>query len=148
MVDTWPIAKNGQKMKVVALYCSFPNLVELCSKVLLLLRYDVKDFEKCRIFFLFFCIFLHENKTKQDNFTTFRKLKERATIIVLWEKWPKKEGACPKWETDTDRLQSLPIDYKRPQKVGHGLQSLLIDYKKRLQKLDLDHFSHPLPTDY
>ena len=55
-----------------------------------------------------------------------------------------------------DRLQSLPTDYKRPQKVGHGLQSLLIDYKKkttkvglrlqnlltdykRLQKLDLDY---------
>ena len=40
--------------------------------------------------------------------------------------------------TDTDRLQNLPIDYKKPQKVGHGLQSLLIDYKKRLQKSDLD----------
>ena len=24
----------------------------------------------------------------------------------------------------------MPIDYKRLQKVGHGLQSLLIDYKK------------------
>ena len=53
-------------------------------------------------------------------------------------KMTKKEGACPKWKTDTDRLQSLPTDYKRPQKVRHGLQSLLIDYKKRLQKLDLD----------
>jgi hypothetical protein len=41
--------------------------------------------------------------------------------------------------TDTDRLQSLPIDYKKPQKVGHGLQSLLIEYKKRLQKSDLDY---------
>ena len=88
--------------------------------------------------FLLLYIFLHENKTKQFDFTIFGKLKERATIIVLWEKWPKKEGAHPKWETDTDRLQSLPIDYKRPQKVGHGLQSLLIDYKKRLQKLNLD----------
>ena len=127
-------------MKVVALYCSFPNLVELYSKVLLLLRYDVKDFEKHRIFFFcfFFCIFLHENKTKQHSFTTFRKLKERATIIVSWEKWPKKEGTYPKREPATDRLQSLLIDYKRPQKVRHGLQSLLTDYK-RLQKSDLDY---------
>ena len=53
-------------------------------------------------------------------------------------KLTKKGRYSPKWETDTDRLQSLPIDYNRPQKVGHGLQSLLIDYKKRLQKSDLD----------
>ena len=32
--------------------------------------------------------------------------------------------------TDTDRPQSLPIDYKKPQKVGHGLHSLLIEHKK------------------
>ena len=149
-VVTWPSTQNGQKTKVVALHCSFQNLFELCSEVLPLWRYDVKDFEKRRIFFCF-CIFLHENKTKQHDFTTFGKLKERATIIVSWEKWPKKEGACPKWETDTDRLQSLPTDYKRPQntkftdrvqkkttKVGLRLQNLLTDYK-RLQKLDLDY---------
>ena len=58
-------------------------------------------------------------------------------------------------ETDTDRLQSLVIDYKRSQKsdidyklywwaikkttkVGLRLQSLLTDYK-RLQKSDLDY---------
>ena len=28
---TWPITKNGQKTKVVALHCSFLNLFELCS---------------------------------------------------------------------------------------------------------------------
>ena len=78
--------QKWSKTKVVALHCSFLNLVELCSKVLPLWRYDVKDFEKRRVFFFVFCIFLHENKTKQDNFTTFRKLKERATIIVSWEK--------------------------------------------------------------
>ena len=39
--------------------------------------------------------------------------------------------------TDTNRLQSLPIDYKKPQKVGHGLQSLLIEYKKKTTKVGL-----------
>ena len=34
----------------------------------------------------------------------------------------------------SDRLQSLLIDYKRLQNVGHRLQSLLIDYK-RLQNV-------------
>ena len=52
--------------------------------------------------------------------------------------WPKKEGACPKRETDTDRLQEIT-------KIGHRLQTLLIGYKslvidyKRLQKSDLDY---------
>ena len=99
-------------MKVVSLHCSFPNLVELCSEVLPLWRYDVKDFEKHDIFFCFFCICLNENKSKQHDFTTFRKLKERATIIVLWEKRPKQEGTCPKRATGTDRLQKSAIDYK------------------------------------
>ena len=96
-------------------------------------------------FFQPFCVFLHENETKQHDFTTFRKLKERATIIVSWEKWPKKEGVYLKRETDSDRPQksavdqkSLLIDCKKPQKVGHRLQSLLIDYK-RLQKWDIDY---------
>ena len=99
-------------MKVVALHCSFLNLVELCSEVLLLWRYDAKDFAECCFFFSFFLHFLHENKTKQHDFTTFRKLKERATIIVSWEISPKEEGAYPKRETDTDRLQKKDLDYK------------------------------------
>ena len=80
--------QKWSKTKAVALHCSFLNLVELCSEVLPLRRYDVKDFEKCCVFFVFFFfrIFLHENKTKQYNFITFRKLKERATIIASWEK--------------------------------------------------------------
>ena len=49
-------------------------------------------------------------------------LKERATIIVSWENSPKKEGAYPKRETDTDRLQKTT-------KVGLRIQSLMIDYK-------------------
>jgi len=64
------------------------------------------------VFFFVFCIFLHENNTKQNDFNSFRKLKEGATIIVPWENWPKKEGAYPKWEIDTDRLQKSDIDYK------------------------------------
>ena len=98
-------------MKVVALQCSFPNLFELYFKVLLLWRYDVKVFLSAAFFFVF-CIFLFGNKTKQHDFNTFRKLKERTTIIVSWEILPKKEGACPKRETDTDRLQSLQTDYE------------------------------------
>ena len=53
-----------KKTKIVALHCSFPNLFELCSEVLPLWRYEVKDFEKHRVFFFVFCIFLHENNTK------------------------------------------------------------------------------------
>ena len=82
--------QKWSKMKVVALYCSFLNLVELYSEVLLMLIYHVKDFEKHHVFF--FCIFLHETQNKQHDFT-FRKLKERATILTLWGKWPKK-GRC------------------------------------------------------
>ena len=74
------------KTKIVALHCSFPNLVELCCVVLPLGRYEVKDFEKHHIFFgvfiFIFCIFLHENNTKYDDFTTFRKLREGATTMV------------------------------------------------------------------
>jgi len=40
--------QNSKKTKVVALHCSFQNLFELCSKVLLLWRYEVKDFQKCQ----------------------------------------------------------------------------------------------------
>ena len=70
----------------------------------------------------------------------------------MWEKWPKKEGAYPKGDigTDrlqkiTDRLQSLLVYYKRLLKVSTTmftdrlqkitkirlrLQGLLIDYKR------------------
>jgi hypothetical protein len=81
-------------MKVVALQCSFENQLEFCSKMLPLLRYEVKGF------------FLNENKTKQHNFDTFRKLGGWATTIVSWENFPEKEGAYPEREIDTqDRLQ-------------------------------------------
>ena len=86
---------------------------------------------KSAVFFFVFCIFLHENKTKSHDFNRFRKVKERATIIVSWEILPKKEGAYPKRETDTDRLQKTT-------KVGLRLQSLMIDYKW-LEKSDLDY---------
>jgi hypothetical protein len=39
------------KMKVVALNYSFQNQLEFCSKVLLLWRYERKDFQKCPVFF-------------------------------------------------------------------------------------------------
>ncbi|KIJ98310.1 hypothetical protein K443DRAFT_104121, partial [Laccaria amethystina LaAM-08-1] len=59
------------------------------------------------------------------------KLREGATTFVSWENSPKKEGAFPKREIDTDRLQKI-TDYKRLQKSD-------IDYKfvrfLRLQKV-------------
>ena len=58
--------QKWSKTKVVALHCSFPNLVELCSEVLPLWRYDVKDFEKCCVFFFVFFAFF-SMKTKPNN---------------------------------------------------------------------------------
>ena len=81
------LPKMVRKTNIVALHCSFLNLVKLCSEVLLW-RYEVKEFEKCcDFFFVFFlfCIFSHENETKSHDFNSFRKLKG-ATIVVSWEK--------------------------------------------------------------
>ena len=61
---------------------------------------------KSAAFFFVFCIFLHEKNTKQHDFNIFRKLRTGATTIVSWENSPKKEGACPKREIDTDKLQN------------------------------------------
>ena len=61
----WPISKNSKKTKVVALHCSFQNLFELCSKVLLLWRYEVKVFKSTAFFFVFFAFFLM--KTTPNN---------------------------------------------------------------------------------
>ena len=47
------LPKMVKKTKIVALHCSFLNLVELCSEVLPLWRYDVEEFEKHCIFFCF-----------------------------------------------------------------------------------------------
>ena len=57
--------QKWSKTKVVALHCSFPNLDELCSEVLPLWRYDVKDFEKHNVFFLLCAFFFM--KTKPNN---------------------------------------------------------------------------------
>ena len=62
---------------------------------------------KSAAFFFVFCIFLHENKTKSYDFNRFRKVRERATTIVLWENCPKKESVYPKREIDIDRLQKI-----------------------------------------
>ena len=43
--------QKWSKTKVVALHCSFKNQLEFCHKVLPLWRYEVKDFQKCCIFF-------------------------------------------------------------------------------------------------
>jgi hypothetical protein len=52
MTSIWE-AQNGLKTKVVALQCSFQILFESSSKVLWLLRYEVKDFSHCCICFGF-----------------------------------------------------------------------------------------------
>jgi hypothetical protein len=102
-------------MKVVAPNCGFQNQLESCSKILLLLKYEVKYFQKypffCFVLFCF-CVFINESNPKQHDFNIFRKLREGATTIVLWEKSPKKEGAYPKTEIDTERLQKSDIHYK------------------------------------
>jgi hypothetical protein len=83
--------------------------------VLLLWRYEVKDFEKCCVFLFVFCIFLDENNTKSHDFTTFGKLKEEAIIVVPWEIYQKRKLHILK-ETlaliHYDRLQKSYIDYK------------------------------------
>ena len=58
------------------------------------------------VFFVFW-IFFNENNIKQHNFNIFRKLRDRATIIVLWENWPKKEGASPIRVNDADRQHEI-----------------------------------------
>ena len=105
-------------MNLVVLHCSFWNQFELCSKVLPLWRYEVKDFQK-HCFFFVFCIFLNENNTKQHNLTIFGKLKERATIIVPWEIYQNRKVHTLKGtltvvdcKNITDRLQKSDIDYK------------------------------------
>ena len=84
--------------------CSFLNQFELCSKVLPLWRSEVKYFSHHWLFWTL-CIFLHENNTKQDDLNIFRKVREGATIIVLWKIWPKEGSTYLKRDTDTDRLQ-------------------------------------------
>jgi hypothetical protein len=53
------------KTKVVALKYTFQNQLEFCSEVLPLWRYEVKDFQKRCVFFLFFAFF--SMKTKPNN---------------------------------------------------------------------------------
>ena len=69
-VITWLISKNGKQMKVVALHCSFLNLFELCSKVLPLWRYEVKDFFNL---FGFFSIKTTPDKMISTNLESWEK---------------------------------------------------------------------------
>ena len=147
MVVTWPIAKNGQKW----LYCSFPNLVELCSKVLLLLRYDVNDFEKCHVFFLFFAFF--SMKTKPNNIISphLESLKkglqllyhgkndQKRKVHTLKGKLPLTDYKVYWWTTKVRlRLQSLMIDYKWLEKSDLDYKVYWYDYKWP-EKSDLDY---------
>ena len=57
--------------------------------------------------FFVFCIFFNENNIKQHHVNTFRKLRDRATIIVVWKNCPNKEGASPMRVNDTDRQHEI-----------------------------------------
>ena len=51
------LPKMVKKTKVVALLCTFQNLLELCPIVLLLWRYELKDSSHCQLFFFHFLHF-------------------------------------------------------------------------------------------
>ena len=51
------LPKMVKKTKVVALLCTFQNLLELCPIVLLLWRYELKDSSHCQLVFSFFAFF-------------------------------------------------------------------------------------------
>ena len=89
-------------------------------------------------FFQPFCVFLHENNTKHDDFNTFRNLREGAAINISWEKMTKKEGPYPKGEFDTDRLQKIADRLQNSVMDQKRLQNLLID-NRRLEKLYMDY---------
>ena len=58
--------------------------------------------------------------------------------MVLWENSPKKEGAYPKREIHTDRIQKrTQIAYNRLQQSDIDCKAYELDYK-RLQKSDID----------
>ena len=83
--------------------------------------------------------FLKWSKNQQHDFNTFVKGREGATTIVPWE-ISKKEGAYPTKTINTERLQSLLMDYHRLQKTTKSwtLTTNLIDsttkFTNRLQK--------------
>ena len=83
-------------------------MFELCSKVLPLWRYEVKNISHKWLF----STFLHFPPWKQhDDFNTVRKVRDRATILVLWEIWPKKGSVYLERDNDTDRLQKSVYIY-------------------------------------
>ena len=104
-------------MNFIALHYSFLTMFELCCQVFLLWRDEVKDFFSLLYLFLF--VFL-SMKTTSNNMIS--KLREGATIIVSWENWPKKEGACSKRDINSNRLRKSNVDYK----IRLTLQSLLL----------------------
>jgi len=107
-----------QRTKVVALYCSFQNQLELCSKVLPLLRYELEDFQKCHVFFCFFVFF--SMKTTPNNMISPHLESQRKRLQLLYCGKFTKKGRCipPKgnWHCQTtrftNRLQKSDMDYK------------------------------------
>ena len=92
------------KTKFVALHCSFQDQLELCSKLLPLWRYKVKDFQKCCIFFCF----LHFSQWKQHQITWFHhiwKAKGRGYNCCTMGNLPKKEVVYPKREIGIDSVK-------------------------------------------
>jgi len=79
-------------MKVVALNYSFENQLELCSKVLPLSRYEVKDFQKCYIFFLFF-VFFSMKTTPNSMISPHLESQKKRLQLLYCGKFTKK-GRC------------------------------------------------------
>ena len=57
--------------------------------------------------------------------------------MVLWEKSPKKQGAYPRGEIDTENYKRTQIDNNRLQQSDIDYKVYELDYT-RLQKLDID----------
>ena len=120
MVVTWPDTKNGQKMKVVALQCSFPNLFELYSKVLPSWRYDVKDLSECQIFFFFFAFFSME--TKPNNMISTHLEKKGLQLLYCGKFYQRRKVFALKGKLT---LTDYKV-YRQTMKVGLRLQWYLL----------------------
>ena len=81
---------NSCSLKVVALTSSFLNLFKLCSKVLPLWWYEVNNVSH-KWLFSTFLHFPHENNTKQDDFSTVRRVREGLQSLYCGKFDPKRE---------------------------------------------------------
>ena len=109
-----------KKMKLVALHCSFPNLVEICSEVLLLWRYEVKYFSEWHFFFFFFFFFFAFFSMKKiPNKMISPQLESSEKGLQLWycgKIRPKRKLHTLKGKLTLRGYKWILIDYNRLQK--------------------------------